>query len=247
MSARQKIGQALEELAYDGLKDLLKSRLGTAGREFNVSNGLLWRTSNYSLFYNRQTVKHGTYAKGVTFKRKRIADLVLCDNSRKASQVGGFYKNAILAIELKNTNLDYKWSAAWVFDRDVLSRFIWTQDVFDTLNANGRGWEAQAGLSNLFPNAIKVLIIPRFTYLPSATKVPVKLDYMTKRFLANYITQGLIPASSSEKDQIQWRIKRLKLQIHELNWQVRPSDPTPYWVNRNFRAILSQYLTQLGI
>jgi len=146
LSARQLLGQALEELAYDTLKDLLKSRLGTTGIESSIPNGFLWRTNNYSLFYNRQVIKKGQYPKGVKYKRKRIADLVLCDKNRKAS-LPGFYKTAVLAIELKNTNLNYKWSAAYIFDRDVLSRFLWTQDVFDTLTANGAGWEAHAGLS----------------------------------------------------------------------------------------------------
>jgi len=91
------------------------------------------------------------------------------------------------------------------------------------------------------------LIIPRFSYLPSATKVPVKLDYLTRRILAKYIALGIIPASSSEKDQIKWRIRSLNLNIHELNWQVRPSYPANYWANKNMKAILSKYLTQLGI
>jgi hypothetical protein len=247
LSSRQQLGQELEQRTYDTLKDLLKSRLGTAGRESNIPNGLLWRASNYSLFYNKQVIKKGQYPKGVKYKRKRIADLVLCDNNRKAS-LPGFYKNAILAIELKNTNLDYKLSKAWIFDRDILSRFLWTQDAFDTLNANGRGWEAQAGIGNLFPNAIRVLIIPRFAHLASASKTPVlKLDALTKRILAKCVKAGLIPASSSERDQIEWRIKRLELHVHELNWQFRPDEWWPNWVTTKLKRILDGYLNQLGV
>jgi len=246
MSEKQQKSWALEETTYEILKQFLADRLRNAGRETRVPNGWLWRAKCYSLFYNRQVVKKGQYSSALKFKRKRIADLVLCDRRLNADvSLGGLYKTAILAIELKNTNLDYKWGRAWMFDRDILSRFLWTQDSFETLSVNG--WEAQAGQSNLFPNAIKVLITPRFAYLPAASNIPVlKLDPFTRRIVARYRTEGLIPYSSSEKDQIEWRIKRVGLHIEELDWQLRPNIRPPEWVIPRLEGILNDYLDQLG-
>jgi hypothetical protein len=183
--------------------------------------------------------------------KKKFPDLVLCNMGIVPAQFDdpNTYSRAILAVELKNTNLDYKWTAAWMFDRDVMSRFIWG-DVEGTLSMNddfGGGWEKYAGPTNLYPRAIKVLITPRFAYHPKALRVPPseELDFLMKEIIDDRIRRGTRPPTWSEKDKIEWRIRRLGLQIHELGYQPQPKQPVPEPTTNRMTEILRCYLEQL--
>lgn len=250
MSVKQQIGTALEQLAYDTLKRLLQLRLADNGTEKPTKNGILWISESYRLFWNKQVVKEGEYFKGIKGKRKRLADLVLCEIRLAPENWKPTFPDptAVLAIELKNTNLNYQWTKAWMFDRDVISRFLWASDVNSILRMDNGGWERYAGNSNLFPQAIKVLIIPKFSYHPAASKEPAKKpDELQNMATEEYRKLGLIPLSNSEKGKIEWRIKRLKLRIYELGYQPKPNVPAPDDVSERLRDFLVPHLNELKV
>lgn len=260
MNKRQEIGRALEQLAYEELREQLRSKLGTTGGEQKTKKGIVWKAKPFYLFWNRQVIKQGAHIETIirrqTIKpigawKKTFPDLVLCDTNKPPSKLDdpNTYPEAILAIELKNTNLDYKWTSAWLFDRDVMSRFIWggVDGVLSMDDDYGGGWEKYAGPSNLYPNAIKVLITPKFAYHPNALTVPPREepDELTKPIIENKIQRGIRPPTWSEKDKIQWRIGRLKLQIHELGYQPKPSEQVPESVRGRTREFLHPYVESL--
>jgi hypothetical protein len=256
MSERQEKGEVLERLTYDVLKQLLLSRLGTTHQE-QTRNGFLCTARNYELFWNKQVMKEGKYPKMVRIngeltkligKRKRLPDIVLCHKK------GGHTfpdPSAILAIELKNTNLNFQWTKAALFDRDVMERFLWTPNVFQTLKMDNDGWEKYAEHENLFPNAVKVLIIPKFAFYPKATEVrPWGGAEKLFRDIAGKLNQSLgdeVALENSEKGWIEWRIKRLKLEIQELDYQPLPRVAVPDVVKDRMHGILVNYLDRLGV
>src|SRR5208282_71708 len=116
------------------------------------------------------------------------------------------------------------------------------------LEMDNGSWERYATEWNLFPNAVKLLITPKFAYYPSALKEPTKrLDEMGRIIVDDKRRRGIIPLSNSEKGKIEWRINRLKLRIHELGYQPLPNVPTPDPVIRRLKGILCPYLDKLGV
>jgi hypothetical protein len=266
LSERQHIGQALEQLTYDVLKQTLQSRIGITGEEKDTKQGIKWIASNYRLFWNKHRVKQGEYPKYFRIKgeevlrstkglaRKRLADLVLADIRVPLSDLDNkeTYPKAILAIECKNSKLDFKWASVKQFDRGITSRFIWgdSQIIFDRLRMFN--WERYAEFSNLYPHAIRVLITPRFAFSLNANREPANrkmsnLDDFTRWIVQGDIIEGLRPKTWSQKDQIEWRIMRIKLKIHELDYQILPDAPIPQHVQDRMRGFLAPYMDQLGI
>lgn len=260
MSDRQEKGEALERLTYDVLKDLLLSRLGTIHQE-PIRNGFLCEARDYELFWNKQVMKEGKYPKMVRIngelarikgKRKKLPDIVLCNRTLTPGGKHTFPDpSAILAIELKNTNLNFQWTTAALFDRDVMERFLWTNSVLLTLSMDDGGWEKYAEHENLFPNAVRVLIIPKFAFYPKATEVrPWGQAEMMYREIAGKLNQALseeVALENSEKGWIEWRIKRLKLEIQELGYQPLPKAAVPAAVKDEMNRILVNYLDRLGV
>ncbi len=223
MSEKQLKGRALEELTCDTLLGELRQRLSDQGTEKPTKNGLVWIAGPYRLFWNKQVVKSGEYYKGIKGNPRRLADIVLCDLRLSPPWKPTIPDpTAVLAIEVKNLNLDWQWTHAWKFDRDVMSRFLWG-NVKLILEMDNGGWERYATKWNLFPNAVKLFITPKFAYHSSALK------------------------ESSEKGKIEWRIKRLGLQVHELGYQPLPNRPTPEHIIRRMKGILCPYLDKLAV
>jgi hypothetical protein len=251
LSEKQLKGAALEELTYNTLRDELRQRLSDQGTEKRTKNGLLWIAGLYRLFWNKQVVKEGEYFKGKIYKGKRLADIVLCDLRLSPPQWVPTIPDptAVLAIELKNTNLNYQWTKAWLFDRDVMKRFLWGfVEPILRIDIDNSGWEKYATQWNLFPNAVKLLITPKFAYHSSALKEsPIRLHGFGKEIVDYDRKRGIIPLSNSEKGKIEWRIKRLGLQVHELGYQPLPNVPTPHHVIRRMKGILRPYLDKLAI
>jgi hypothetical protein len=114
-------------------------------------------------------------------------------------------------------------------------------------------WEKYNSLSNLFPQAIRVLITTKFEFHPKAMEEPAKrrklaeLDELSRIIEEGYIAEGRRPKTWSEKDQIEWRTIRIKLKIHELGHQVQPDVPVPEPVRERLKGFLAPYLDQLGI
>jgi hypothetical protein len=258
LSERQEKGEALESLTYEVLKEQLLSRLGSA-YERATSNGLLCVAKNYQLFWNKQVVKQGGYPKvmrindkivRMTGKRKSLPDIVLCDKTLLGGSKHGFPDpSAVLAIELKNTNLNFQWTNVRLFDRDVMERFLWTPSVFSTLSMDDGGWEKYAVIENLFPNAIRVLITPKFAYHTKASEAPTpkKVSGEVKLIMDLRRAEGLAPQSESHKDHIDWRIKKVNLRIEELGYQPLPRVPIPDGVRSRMYSILTPYLDRLGV
>jgi hypothetical protein len=259
LSEKQRTGQALEDLAYETLKELLESKIAIRGEEKETKKGILWIGGNYKLFWNKHRVKQGEYPKQYRIRgqsiRKRLADLVLADNRITPSHLDSkeTYPKAILAIECKNTKLDAEWASVKQFDRDIISRFIWgdSQIIFDRLSMDH--WERYADFSNLYPHAIRVLITPKFAFSPKAEKEPANrkkisdLDSISRIIEEWYIAQGQRPKTWSEKDQIEWRIMCIKLKIHELDYQILPDAPIPQHVRDRMKGFLAPYIDQLRI
>jgi hypothetical protein len=260
LSEKQQKGEALEQLTYDVLKEQLYSRLGSS-HQVETRNGLLCIAKNYELYWNKQVIKRGDYPKTVringklvrlTGKRMRLADIVLCDRTLLPhdGKKHTFPNNsAILAIEVKNTNLNFQWTKAALFDRDVMERFLWTPSVFDTLSMDNGGWEKYATFENLFPRAIKVLITPKFAYHAKACEVPApkKVSGDVKLIMDAHRAEGSIPQSESQKDHIEWRIRKLDLKVEELGYQPLPRIDIPVDVRRRMYSILTPYLDTLGV
>jgi hypothetical protein len=150
-----------------------------------------------------------------------------------------------MAVELKNYNLGYRWNKAWVFDRDVMRRFLRVKatDVPKLLSVEN--WEAN--FRNSFPNAIKILIQPTFGFTAKAERIPhthktmapdVAHELEEKRKL------GLIPASTSENDKILWRIKRLGLRVYQLGYDLKPGEQLPKNIETKLRKTLSAWLKE---
>lgn len=266
MSERQRIGQALEQLTYDVLKQVLQLRIGIRGEEKDTKQGITWVASNYRLFWNKHRVKQGEYPKYFRIKgedilrptkglaRKRLADLVLADIRVPLSDLDNkeTYPKAILAIECKNSKLDFKWASVKQFDRDIMSRFIWgdSQIIFDRLRM--RNWERYADFSNLFPRATRVLITPKFAFSPNADREPANrkmsdLDDLLKWMVQGDISEGLMPPTWSQKDQIEWRIRRIELSVYPLGYQVLPDTPTPEPIKERLKGFLASCIDELGI
>lgn len=225
MSQNQLKGRVLERIAYDVLKHLVMSRLVWHGTEKSVDNGTLWLGRNYSIFWNWSVKQTGPHSNGQS--RQRLADLVLCDRTM-TPKLSGKYRTAVLAVELKNMNLDYKWPKAWMFYRDVVGRFITGNPYTIPKVLSDPNWEQNAGSANLYPNAIRVFITPKFAYLPSALKAS--------------------GAAQSERDQIRWAIKRLNLKVRQLGYQPKPRAGYPaeeVWVR--MRHILNEYVDELHV
>jgi hypothetical protein len=273
----------LEELAYKTLRSLLTKRIETTGEERPFFNGVFWQAENYVLFWNSQVAKHGLYPKwGLRGVRRRVADLVLCNTAlpeivpyNKSAQsetplLQDVFSQAILAIECKNLNLDYRWgypSHIRAFDDDIMSRFIWAGSERPNNIANVLGfdadWEQYAGWQNLFPRAVKVLLMPNFIWLDKARPSPrtrgTPADWLQKasdllgansdpRLIANAawkLEYDLMPPSFSVRDQIEWRIRRLKLNVFELGYQPKPNRWVPYKVKRRLASLLEPCVRKL--
>lgn len=230
LSWKQRIALALEGLTYVTLKSLLQRRIGTAGEERKGFNGPVWAGKSYTLYWNAQVVKSGRYPKSSISKqgrgsgiRRRLADLVLCNedlpeivpyNNYVQSEprpLQGTYTKAVFAIECKNNNLDYRWgypSHVESFDDDIMSRFLWG----DTENILGFDvdWERYAGFQNLFPRAVKVLLMPNFDFTDKAKQDrPVEMSWVQRLNVDWRRQTGLMPPSFSPYDGIMWRIKGL--------------------------------------
>jgi hypothetical protein len=209
-------------------------------------------------------------------KRRRLADLVLCDENLpeiipynwyhqdKPSRLQGTYTKAILTIECKNNNLDYRWgypSHVKAFDDDIMSRFLWG-DIANILGSDFV-WERYAGWQNLFPRAVKILLTPKFVWLDKAKPTPkadsALVDWWRRandllgankdlRLVADAawrLENDLMPPSFSVRDQIEWRIRRLKLQVIELGCQPMPNRKTPPEAKRRLAYQLKPYLEPL--
>ncbi len=253
ITEKQRIGLALERLTYKTLRSLLQSRLGLAGKERKDLNGPVWEGKNFALFWNKQVVKSGYYPKGI-FKngmRRRLADVVLCNNELPDIKPSHLewepplsYAKAILAIECKNNNLDFRWghpSHVEGFDNDVMSRFIWG-DMSQVLGFDV-DWERYAGFKNIFPRAAKVLLMPNFIFTEKAKQdKPVEMNNEVELYFKGKRQEGLMPPSFSPYDCIVWRIKRLKLNILELGYQPMPSKAVPDKVKQRLTSLLKPYL-----
>jgi hypothetical protein len=280
---KQRVGLALERLTYETLKSLLEHRIGTVGEERPFFNGVLWQAEGYVLFWNSQVVKQGLYPKlGLRGVRRRLADLVLCNNDlpeivpynsiwqSEAPPLQDIFAKAILAIECKNNNLDTRWgypSHVEKFDEDIMSRFIWADKKGQNSIAKVLGfdvnWERYAGWQNLFPKAVKLLVMPNFVWLPSVkcTVRPTDADIdwmqvaadllgadkhpLTIAKVAEKLQFDLMPPSFSVRDQIEWRIRRLKLQVLQLGYHPQPNRPVPYPVKRRLAFLLQPYIEKL--
>jgi hypothetical protein len=106
---------------------MLQSRIGIPGEEVHTRKGIAWTARNYTLSWNRQVVKEGQYQKNLQGWRKKFPDFVLSDSNKMARWFDSkyTYPKAILAIECKNPTPTDQWRSAKIFDRDVMSRFVW--------------------------------------------------------------------------------------------------------------------------
>jgi hypothetical protein len=264
----QRVGLALERLTYKTLKSLMQSRIGTAGEERKGLNGPVWAGKNYTLYWNKQVVKRGQYPKSGLFKhggRRRLADLVLTNNDlpeivpynsqwqSESALLQGTYTKAVLAIECKNNNLDFRWgypSHVVAFDDDIMSRFIWASKRGPNNIANLLGfdadWEKYAGFQNIFPRAVKVLLMPNFVFTDKAKQEkPIKMNVMQQEDVDWRRQTGRLPLSFSPYGCISWRIERLKLDVLELGYHPTPNKKVPYKVKQRLTSMLEAYLEML--
>ena len=279
---KQKVGLALEQLTYEIIGSQLRHRLHTVGKERPGLYGPVWEAKNYALYWNMQVVKSGSYPKSGGRKkgtRRRLPDLVLVDNNLPETvpynqfeppPLQGTLTKAILAIECKNNNLDYHWgypSQVKAFDDDIMSRFVWANST--SLNNVERlirfdvDWERYAGYQNLFPKAVKILLMPSFTWLAKSKpsqRTPLSpaewLDEAEKLLGANTdprliadaayrLEYDLMPPTFNVRDQIEWRIRRLKLHVLELGCQPTPNKKVPPIISRRIANLLKPYLETL--
>jgi len=124
-----------------------------------------------------------------------------------------------------------------LFDDDVMSRFIWAGKAPPNDAANVLGfnvdWERYAGFQNLFPRAVKVLLMPNFVFTGEAKQdKPIEMSWRR-------------PPSLSPYDQIMWRISRLKLNVLELGYQPMPNRKTPPKVKRRLTSLLEPFVEAL--
>jgi hypothetical protein len=278
------IGQAMVSLTYATLKSLLRVRFSTSGQEWRTANGFVWKARNHRLFWNKHVVKSGSYPKGGMFSkgtRRRLADLVLTneglpDELLRPTPSGNEtpFGKAILAIECKNDNLQYRWgfpTHVKMFDRDVMTRFIWVApppDSVEKVLGLDADWEKSARFQNMFPKAVKLLILPNFIFIDRAEQeqrlksrieklrqARLKLGkikdmtfsdaFRVELYMQDKIEHDLAPPSTLPQDAIEWRIRRLRLRVHELGFHPLPNEPIPTSVRLKMRQILDPYVSSL--
>jgi hypothetical protein len=249
-SPRQLKGLALEEAAYRTFIGLLQQRMNTDGKEVHTDYGMVWvGYDTIFLFWNSQVPAHSNRDPyGEKILARRQADLVLCHRIWTKSAFRDSYDWTLLpivAVELKNTNMKYRWPKAWLFDRDVSRRFLMTETAYVTKLLSMDKWEENA--RNPFPNATKILIQPAFGFTEKAERVPRSRKNLTKEErLALWEKQkaGLIPLSRSERDKILWRIKRLRLIVYQLGHDLLVGGRLPEDIEAKLSVALGRWLEQ---
>jgi hypothetical protein len=150
-----------------------------------------------------------------------------------------------MAVELKNMNLGYRWNRAWVFDRDVMRRFL-KVDTSKVSNLLGmKNWETNS--RNSFPKATKILIQPSFGFTAKAWKTPhsrKRIGPEEVKLLNEKKKAGLIPPSNSETDKILWRINRLNLIVYQLGYELKPGEHLPEDIQTKLSKALILWLKQ---
>jgi hypothetical protein len=277
----QRVGLALEALAYENIKVQLRKRIGDAGTERSGLNGPVWEGGSYTLFWHQKVVRRGQYPKNLKGARRRFADIVLCDEDlseivpynayaqNETPPFQGIFSQAILALECKNYRLDFRWghqSHVKTFDADILRRFIWADSTGPSGVDNVLGfdvdWERYAGFQNLFPQAEKALLMPRFRWLKKSKSTPRgtgSLEYWLQKasellgsgkdtqviaHTAWKLSDDLRAPSYSARDEIEWRIRRLRLHVLELGHRPMPDKPIPARVNSRLTQLLMPYIAK---
>lgn len=219
----------------------------TDGREGHTDYGMVWvGYDTIFLFWNSQVPKRGSYTDDYTgdkILRWREPDLVLCHRiwTKSAIDTYDWTLLPIIAVELKNTNLGSKWGTAYLFDRDVMRRFLMVGTYYVANLLGTENWKESP--RNSFPNAIKTLIQPAFGFTDKTKRIPRSRKPLTDEVIEKR-KAGLIPESGSERDKILWRIKRLNLRILELGYQLPIGQQLPPEIESRLSKALNSYLDE---
>lgn len=249
-SERQRKGRVLEEAVYRKLIKVLQQRMNTDGQEGHTDYGMVWvGHETLFLFWNSQVRPHPhTDPYGQEILNRREPDLVLCHRVWTKSTVRDSYDWALLpimAVETKNTNLNYRWPNSYLFDRDVMRRFLRVSTYYIPKLLSMDNWRESA--RNLFPDAIKILVQPAFGFTGKAEVVPHSRRTMTKEELTLFHQRqnaGLIPASGSQRDKILWRINRLGLIVYQTGYQLPIGEKLPKEIEVKLSTALTRWLKQ---